>query len=78
MVTQEQAEKLATQHLQEYVNNCGCLTVEDIGNVLLMMISVAAVSIAATNGPDTAINVLVGAAAFIEKQPDNWQMSVSH
>jgi hypothetical protein len=78
MVTQEQAEELARQHVQEYVNSCGCLTVEDIGNVLLKMLSVTAVSIAATNGKHTAVSMLLGTAGFIEKQPDNWKMSISH
>lgn len=78
MVTQEQAEELAKKHIQDYVNSCGCVTVEDAGNVLLKILSVTAVSISAICGRDTAVNMLMGTAGFIEKQPDNWKMSVSH
>lgn len=78
MVTQEFAERLARQHVQEYVNSCECLTVEDIGNVLLKMLSVTAVSIMATNGKETAISMLEGTAGFIDKNPGAYKMSVSH
>jgi hypothetical protein len=78
MVTQEQAEELAKKHVQEYVNSCECLTVEDIGNVLLKMLSVTAVSISATNGKDTAVAMLTGTAVFIERDTHNGQMNTSH
>lgn len=78
MVTQEQAEELAKKHVQEYVNSCGCVTVEDAGNVLLKMLSVTAVSISAMRGKDTAVSMLLGTAGFIERQSDIWQASASH
>ena len=78
MITQQEAEKLARKHVQEYVNACGCATVEDVGNVLLKMLSVTAVSIMAANGKEVAISMLEGTAGFIEEQPGAWKMSTSH
>ena len=78
MITQEQAEEFAKRHIQDYVNSCGCVTVEDAGNVLLKMLSVTAVSISAVSGRGTAVSMLVGTAGFLERQPDNWTTSISH
>jgi len=40
MITPKEAEALATKHVQEYVNACGCNDLEDVGNALLKLLSV--------------------------------------
>jgi hypothetical protein len=67
MVTQQQAEQLAQQKIQEYLNACGLNTVEDAGNALMKLCSVAGVMMVATVGYQDAVNRLEGTAAFIAK-----------
>lgn len=38
MITPKEAEALATKHVQEYVNACGCNDLEDVGNALLKIV----------------------------------------
>jgi hypothetical protein len=61
------AEKLATQKIQEYVNACGCLTVEDVGNVLMKLLSTTGQALIATQGQDTAVAMLEGTARHLAK-----------
>ncbi|QRM19527.1 hypothetical protein GBK02_08995 [Dechloromonas sp. TW-R-39-2] len=67
MVTQQEAEKLAQKHVQDYLNACGLDTVEDAGNALMKLCSVAGVMMCATVGQDDAVARLEGTAAFIAK-----------
>lgn len=67
MVTQQQAEALAKQKIQEYLNACALDTVQDAGNALMKLCSVAGVMMCATVGYDEAVDRLEGTAAFIAK-----------
>lgn len=78
MVTSDQAEELAKKHVQDYLDSCGCRSVEDAGNVLLKLLSVTAVSIAATKGKDVAMDMLVGTMGFISKQKGTWTHASIH
>lgn len=67
MVTQQQAEALAQKHIQAYLNECGLDTVQDAGNALMKLCSVAGVMMCATVGYEDAVSRLEGTAAFIAK-----------
>jgi hypothetical protein len=60
MITQEQAEALATTKVQEYVNACGCNNVEDVGNALIKLLSVTGHAILATQGQEIAVAMVEG------------------
>ena len=67
MIEQQDAEKLATEKIQEYVNACGCANTEDVGNVLMKMLSVTGQAILATQGQDKAVRLIKGTAKHIAK-----------
>ena len=67
MITPKEAEKLATKHVQEYVNACGAENLEDIGKVLLKLLSVTGQAILATQGQETAVAMLEGTAKHLAK-----------
>lgn len=67
MITPSEAEKLATRHIQEYVNSCKCSDVGEIGNALLKMLSVTGQAILATQGQDVAVAMLNGTAIHLAK-----------
>lgn len=69
MITPKEAEKLATTHVQEYVNACGANSLEDLGNILLKLLSVTGQAILATQGQETAVAMLEGTAKHLAK-PD--------
>ncbi len=67
MITPVEAEELATKYVQEYVNACGCRNIEDVGNVLLKMLSVTGQAIVATQGQNTAVAMVEGTARHLAK-----------
>ena len=67
MITAAEAEKLAQQKMQEYVNACKCDTVEDAGNALMKMVSMCGLAMCATVGQHEAVARLEGTAAYIAK-----------
>ena len=67
MVTQQEAEALAQRHIHDYLTACGLKTVEDAGNALMKLCSVAGVMMVATVGYEDAVARLDGIAAFILK-----------
>lgn len=67
MISQAEAEDLARKHLQEYVNACNCNTTEDVGNVLMKLVSVAGIAMIAVEGHETAVSRLVGTAEYIAR-----------
>lgn len=66
MITQQEAEKLAKQHMTDYVNKCGCQTQEDVANVLMKLVSVCGVGMSAVVGNHDAVARLEGVASFIK------------
>lgn len=67
MITQKEAEALATKHVQDYVAACHVRDLEDLGNVLLKLLSVTGQAILATQGQKTAVEMLEGTAAHLAK-----------
>lgn len=66
MITSQEAEALAKQHMTEYVNSCGCQTNEDVANVLMKLASMCGVGMCAVVGYRDAVARLEGVAGFIE------------
>lgn len=67
MITPKEAEALATKHVQDYVAACQVSNLEDLGNVLLKLLSVTGQAILATQGQETAIAMLEGTALHLAK-----------
>ncbi|WP_374499118.1 hypothetical protein [Zoogloea sp.] len=55
MITPKQAEALAQTSVQDYVNKCGCQTTEDIGNVLMKLVSLCGLAMCAVGGKVDAV-----------------------
>ena len=67
MISPEEAEKLATEKIQDYVNACGCINTDDVGNVLIKLLSITGQAILATQGQDKAVAIIEGTAKLIAK-----------
>lgn len=76
MVTPQEAEALAQQAVQNYLNACHLQTTADAGNALMKLCSVAGLAMCATVGQDEAVARLQGTAAHIAKPQfsGNWKM----
>lgn len=75
MITPQEAEALAQRYMQEYVNACGCDTVQDVGNALMKLVSMCGLGMCATVGQAEAVARLEGTAAYIAKTQEgrNWR-----
>lgn len=67
MITQEEAEALARQHMTDYVNSCNCQTEEDVANVLMKLVSVCGIGMCAVVGNADAVARMQGTTNFVEK-----------
>lgn len=67
MITPNEAEVLAQKTMQEYVAQCGCMTPEDVGNVLMKLVSMCGLGMCATVGQKDAVKRLQETAAYIAK-----------
>lgn len=68
MVSQEKAEEMAKQLIQQYLNDCQLDATQDAGKALMKLMSVAGVLMVATVGYDEAVDRMYSTAAFIEKK----------
>lgn len=62
----QEAEVLARKSMQDFVDACGCLSTEDVGDVLMLMVSTCGVGMAAAVGYREATSRLRAAADFID------------
>lgn len=67
MITAHEAEDLATQKVQEYVNACRCDSIEDVGKALLKLLSVSGQAAVATQGQSNAVAMVESVAKHIAK-----------
>ena len=67
MITPNKAEQLATEKIQDFVNTCECDTIEDVGNVLMKLLSTTAQTLLATQGQEKAVAILNDTATHIAK-----------
>jgi hypothetical protein len=75
MITQQEAEALAQKMMQDYVNACGCDTVQDVGNALMKLVSMCGLGMCATVGQAEAVERLEATAAYIAttQAGKNWR-----
>lgn len=76
MITPTQAEALAQETMQNYVNACRCDGAQDVANVLMKLVSMCGLGMCAVVGQDEATSRLQGTADYIAKtqQNVNWKM----
>lgn len=55
MITPQEAERRAHQHIEEYVAGALCSSPEEVAKVLMKLISVAGVAIATVSNKDDAV-----------------------
>jgi len=67
VITPNEAEALAQKTMQEYVAQCDCLTPEDVGNVLMKLVSMCGLGMCATVGQRDAVKRLQETAAYISQ-----------
>jgi len=67
MITADQAEKLAHDTVEAYINKCGCKTVEDVGRVLMKLASMTGLALVATQGQAEAVTIVESVKLHIAK-----------
>lgn len=75
MITPNEAEVLAQQFVKDYVSACRCDTPQDVGNVLMKLVSMCGLGMCATVGQIDAVARLEGVVAYIAKTQagKNWR-----
>lgn len=75
MLNQKQAEDLAQQVMQDYVNACGCNSEQDVANVLMKLASMCGLGMCAVVGQPEAVARLQGTTDYIAKTRagKNWK-----
>lgn len=75
MITPQESEVLAHKTMQDYVNACKCDTTQDVGNVLMKLVSMCGLGMCAVVGQPEAVDRLEGAVAYIAKTQagKNWR-----
>ena len=67
MITASEAEELAQRTMQEYVAKCGCESTDDVGKVLMKLVSMCGLGMCATVGQPEAVQRLQGTTDYIAK-----------
>lgn len=67
MITPNEAEKLANKAVQDYVNACGCNSLEDVGNALMKLASMCGLGMCATVGHEEAVARMQGTTDYIAR-----------
>ena len=80
MITSSDAESLAQQMMQDYVNKCGCASHEDVANVLMKLVSMCGLGMCAVVGQGEAVKRLEQTAAYISTTQEgrNWRAERAH
>ncbi len=67
MIKPEEAEKLAIEKVNEYLQACGCETCLDYSQALMKLASVSGCLMVAATGTENGIRMMKNTANFIEK-----------
>lgn len=67
MITPDEAEKLAHSTLEKYINSCNCGTAEDVGKVLLKLLSMTGLALNAMQGQANAVAAIESVALHVGK-----------
>lgn len=73
MITPQQAEELANQTVQDYVNACGCEDEQDVANVLMKLSSMCGLGMCAVVGHVEAVDRLQGTTDCIAGSKVNYK-----
>lgn len=73
MVTPEEAELLSKKFMEGYINACKCDTTQDVGNVLMKLVSMCGLGMCAVVGQPEAVARLNGTALYIAKAQEGKQ-----
>lgn len=75
MISAQQAEQLAQEAMQAYVNKCGCDNEQDVANVLMKLASMCGLGMCAVVGQPEAVSRLQGTTDYIAKAQAgaNWK-----
>lgn len=75
MLTALEAEALAQDTMVKYVAACGCDTPQDVGNVLMKLVSMCGLGMCATVGQTEAVARIEGTALYIAQTQEgrNWR-----
>jgi len=65
MITPQQAEELANQTIEDYVNACRCEDDQDVANVLMKLASMCGLGMCATVGQEEAVARMQGTTDHI-------------
>lgn len=67
MIKPEEAEKLANDTVQDYVNACGCNNEQDVANVLMKLISMSGLATIAVVGQYEAMCRMEGTVDYLAR-----------
>jgi hypothetical protein len=67
MITPDEAEALAHTTVETYINRCGCNSIEDVGNVLMKLMSMTGLALCSTQGQQKAVHIIEGTARHVAK-----------
>jgi hypothetical protein len=75
MITAKQAEVLAQEAMQDYVNKCGCDNEQDVANALMKLASMCGLGMCAVVGQAEAVSRLQGTTDYIANAQagQNWK-----
>lgn len=65
MITSAEAEVLAHTTVENYVAQCGCMTTQDLANVLMKLASMCGIGMAAVVGQEEAVSRMQGTTDHI-------------
>lgn len=68
MVTPDQAEVIANKAVEDYINACEPQTLDEVGKVLLKLMSMTGLAMCAARGQDGAVAAVESVAVHISKQ----------
>lgn len=76
MITQQEAEALAQKCMQDYIAECKCDDVDEVGKALMTLVSMCGIGMCATVGQQEATARLYKTAAYILKTQSGkkWKM----
>lgn len=67
MITPKEAEVLAHQTLEAYVNKCGCKNTRDVANVLMKLASMCGLGMCAVVGREESVDRMQQTTDYIAK-----------
>lgn len=79
MITPKEAEVLAHQTLEEFVNKCGCMNTQDVANVMMKLASMCGLGMCAVVGRDEAVDRMQQTTDYIAKAQavKNWTIKTT-